>query len=117
VLERGMAGFDRGRNLDKIGMHAQDTAELFFSDAEVPAANLLGDEGMGFIYLMKNLAQERLSLAVQAVSVAEAALRWTLDYPKSPTRFGKPLAQFQNSKFLLAELHTETQAARVYVDR
>ena len=112
-----MKGFDRGRNLDKLGMHAQDTAELFFSDVEVPADNLLGDEGMGFIYLMKNLAQERLSLAVQAVSVAEAAMRWTLEYTTSRKAFGQPIAQFQNSKFLLAELHTETQAARVYVDR
>ena len=117
VLERGMDGFERGRNLDKLGMHAQDTAELFFSDVEVPAANLLGDEGMGFVYLMKNLAQERLSLAVQAVAVAQAAIRWTLDYTKNRKAFGQPIAQFQNSKFLLAELHTETQAAQVYVDR
>jgi alkylation response protein AidB-like acyl-CoA dehydrogenase len=117
VLERGMPGFERGRNLDKLGMHAQDTAELFFSDVEVPTSNLLGDEGMGFIYLMKNLAQERLSLAVQAVAVANAALEWTLDYTKSRKAFGQPIASFQNSKFLLAELHTETQAAQVYVDR
>ena len=117
VLERGMNGFERGRNLDKLGMHAQDTAELFFSDVEVPAANLLGDEGMGFIYLMTNLAQERLSLAVQAVAVANAAIEWTLDYTKSRKAFGQTIASFQNSKFLLAELHTETQAAQVYVDR
>ena len=117
VLERGMKGFDRGRNLDKLGMHAQDTAELFFGDVEVPAANLLGEEGMGFVYLMQNLAQERLSLAVQAVAVAQAALRWTLDYTKGRKAFGQTIASFQNSKFLLAELHTETQAAQVYVDR
>ncbi|MBI5089381.1 MAG: acyl-CoA dehydrogenase family protein [Actinobacteria bacterium] len=117
VLERGMAGFDRGRNLDKLGQHAQDTAELFFSDVEVPVDNLLGEEGMGFVYLMQNLAQERLSLAVGAVAGAQAALRWTIDYAKQRTAFGQPIAQFQNTKFVLAELHTETQAAQVYLDR
>jgi alkylation response protein AidB-like acyl-CoA dehydrogenase len=117
VIERGMPGFERGRNLEKVGMHAQDTAELFFTDVEVPVANLLGQEGMGFGYLMQNLAQERLSLAVQAVAVAQAAVRWTLDYTKERIAFGQPIAQFQNSKFVLAELHTETQAAQVYVDR
>jgi alkylation response protein AidB-like acyl-CoA dehydrogenase len=117
ILERGMKGFERGRNLDKLGMHAQDTAELFFSDVEVPVDNLLGEEGMGFVYLMRNLAQERLSLAVQAVAVSQAALRWTLDYTKSRKAFGQTIASFQNSKFLLAELHTEIQAQQVYVDR
>jgi len=117
VLERGMSGFERGRNLDKMGMHAQDTAELSFSDVEVPATNLLGEEGMGFVYLMQNLAQERLSLAVEAVAVAQAAIRWTLDYTKERRAFGQPVAHFQHSKFLLAELHTQTQAAQVYVDR
>jgi alkylation response protein AidB-like acyl-CoA dehydrogenase len=117
VLERGMAGFERGRNLDKMGMHAQDTAELSFADVEVPVANLLGEEGMGFVYLMQNLAQERLSLAVEAVAVAQAAIRWTLEYTKERRAFGQPVAHFQHSKFLLAELHTQTQAAQVYVDR
>lgn len=117
VVERGMPGFERGRNLDKMGMHAQDTAELFFTDVEVPAANLLGEEGMGFVYLMQNLAQERLSLAVEAVAVAQAAVRWTLDYTTQRKAFGQSIAHFQNSKFVLAELHTETQAAQVYVDR
>ncbi len=117
ILERGMPGFERGRNLDKIGMHAQDTAELFFSDVEVPAANLLGEEGKGFFYLMTNLAQERLGIAVGAVAVAKAAIEWTIDYTKNRIAFGQPVAQFQHSKFLLAELHTETQAAQVYVDR
>jgi len=117
VLERGMPGFERGRNLDKMGMHAQDTAELFFTDVEVPAANLLGDEGKGFYYLMQNLAQERLGIAVGAVAVAAAAIRWTLEYTTERTAFGKPVASFQHSKFLLAELHTETQVAQVYVDR
>jgi alkylation response protein AidB-like acyl-CoA dehydrogenase len=117
VIERGMAGFERGRNLDKVGMHAQDTAELFFNDVEVPVSNLLGEEGMGFVYLMQNLAQERLSLAVEAVAVSQAAIRWTLDYTKERKAFGQPIAQFQNSKFVLAELHTETQSAQVYIDR
>ena len=117
LIERGMPGFERGRNLDKMGMHAQDTAELFFSDVEVPAANLLGEEGKGFYYLMGNLAQERLGIAVGAVAVAQAAIRWTIEYARERTAFGVPIASFQNSKFVLAELHTETQAAQVYVDR
>jgi len=117
VLERGMPGFDRGRNLDKLGMHAQDTAELFFTDVEVPVGNLLGEEGKGFYYLMHNLAQERLGIAVGAVAVAQAAIRWTLEYTTGRTAFGKPVSSFQHSKFLLAELHTETQVAQVYVDR
>jgi alkylation response protein AidB-like acyl-CoA dehydrogenase len=117
LLERGMPGFERGRNLDKMGMHAQDTAELAFTDVEVPAANLLGEEGKGFYYLMGNLAQERLGIAVGAVGVAQAAIRWTLEYTRERRAFGQPIATFQNSKFVLAELHTETQAAQVYVDR
>jgi alkylation response protein AidB-like acyl-CoA dehydrogenase len=117
LLERGMAGFERGRNLDKMGMHAQDTAELSFTEVEVPAANLLGEEGQGFYMLMQNLAQERLGIAVGAVAVAQAAIRWTLEYTRERTAFGVPVASFQNSKFVLAELHTETQAAQVYVDR
>ena len=117
ILERDMPGFERGRNLDKMGMHAQDTAELYFTDVEVPEANLLGEEGKGFYYLMHNLAQERLGIAVGAVAVAAAAIRWTLEYTGSRTAFGKSVASFQNSKFLLAELHTETQVAQVYVDR
>ena len=117
VLERGMNGFERGRNLNKLGMHAQDTAELSFNDVEVPAENLLGEEGMGFIYLMQNLAQERLGMAVGGVKVAEAALRWTLEYTKERKAFGQSIASFQNSKFVLAELATEVQVAQVYVDR
>jgi alkylation response protein AidB-like acyl-CoA dehydrogenase len=117
LLERGMAGFERGRNLDKMGMHAQDTAELYFSDVEVPVANLLGDEGRGFYYLMSNLAQERLGIALGAVAVAQAAIRWTLEYTRERRAFGVPISSFQNSKFVLAELHTETQAAQVYIDR
>jgi alkylation response protein AidB-like acyl-CoA dehydrogenase len=117
LLERGQAGLERGRNLDKMGMHAQDTAELFFNDVEVPVSNLLGSEGHGFYYLMHNLAQERLGIAVGAVAVAQAAIDWTIAYTTERTAFGVPVASFQNSKFVLAELHTETQAAQVYVDR
>ena len=117
IVERGMEGFERGRNLDKLGMHAQDTAELFFNDVEVPAENLLGEEGMGFVYLMTNLAQERLGIAVGAIAVADAAVKWTLDYTKERKAFGQSISQFQNSKFLLAELATEVQIAQVYVDR
>ena len=117
LVERGMKGFERGRNLSKLGMHAQDTAELFFSDVEVPGENVLGEEGNGFVYLMTNLAQERLGIAVGAVAVADAALHWTLDYTKERKAFGQSISQFQNSKFLLAELATEVQIAQVYVDR
>ena len=117
ALERGMPGFERGRNLDKMGMHAQDTAELFFTDVEVPVANLLGEEGKGFYALMQNLAQERLGIAVGGVAVAKAAIDWTVEYTKERTAFGQSIAHFQNSKFVLAELHTEVQAAQVYIDR
>ena len=117
VLERGMKGFERGRNLNKLGMHAQDTAELSFVDVEVPAENMLGVEGQGFVYLMQNLAQERLGMAVGGVKVASAALNWTLDYTRERKAFGQSISNFQNSKFVLAELATEVQIAQVYVDR
>lgn len=117
VVERDTKGFDRGRNLDKIGLHSQDTAELFFQDARVPAANLLGDENKGFYYLMDGLAQERLSIAVAAVAQAEAALDETLTYVKERKAFGQPIGSFQNSRFQLASLRTEIDIARVYVDR
>ncbi len=117
VVERGMKGFERGRNLDKLGMHAQDTAEMFFTDVEVPSANLLGEEGKGFYYLMLNLAQERLGMAVGAVAVCQAALDQTLAYTKDRKAFGRSVGQFQHNKFLLAELSTEVQIAQVYVDR
>ena len=116
VVERGMPGFERGRNLDKIGMHAQDTAELSFTDVFVPRANLLGEEGKGLTYLMYNLAQERLTIANQAVSGAEGALAATLDYVKERTAFGKPIGEFQHNAFLLAELATEVKVARVFTD-
>lgn len=117
VLERGMEGFERGRNLAKVGMHAQDTAELFFNDVRVPAANLLGEEGRGFLYLVSNLARERLSIAVSAVSAAEAALGWTLEYGRERSAFGKPVNSFQASRFALAEMKTEVELGTVFVDR
>ncbi len=117
VLERGMDGFERGRNLEKVGQHAQDTAELSFDDVHVPAANLLGEEGQGFIYLVSNLPQERLSIAASAVAATEAMLDWTLDYVRERTAFGQTIGSFQNSRFELAELHGEIQIARIFIDR
>jgi alkylation response protein AidB-like acyl-CoA dehydrogenase len=117
VVERGMAGFERGRNLEKVGMHSQDTAELFFNDVRVPVANLLGDEGKGFNYLTANLAQERLSIAVSGVASARAALDWTVAYVKERTAFGQPIGSFQNSKFTLAEVKTGVDVAQAYVDQ
>ena len=117
VIERGMDGFERGRNLEKVGMHSQDTAELFFNEVPVPAENLLGDEGQGFAYLISNLAQERLSIAIGAVAAAQVALEWTLEYVKERTAFGRPVGSFQNSRFKLAEMKTEVDIAQVYIDR
>jgi alkylation response protein AidB-like acyl-CoA dehydrogenase len=117
VVERGMDGFERGRNLEKLGQHAQDTAELSFTDVRVPVENLLGAEGEGFRYLVSNLPQERLTIAAAAVAAAEAALGWTLEYVRERKAFGQTIGSFQNTRFTLAELHGETQIARVYVDR
>lgn len=117
VVERDMPGFERGRNLDKIGMKAQDTAELSFTDVRVPAANLLGEEGMGFIYLMQNLPQERLSIAVVAAAAMESALDMTIQYCRDRKAFGKSIGKFQNTRFVLAELATETTATRIMVDK
>jgi alkylation response protein AidB-like acyl-CoA dehydrogenase len=117
VIERGMDGFGRGRNLQKIGQHAQDTAELVFDDVIVPARNLLGEEGQGFGYLVSNLPQERLSIAASAVAACEAALGWTLDYVRERHAFAQPIGSFQNSRFILAELRTEIEIARVFIDR
>jgi alkylation response protein AidB-like acyl-CoA dehydrogenase len=117
VLERGMPGFERGRNLDKIGLHAQDTAELFFNDVAVPVANLLGVEGEGFLELVSNLPQERLSIAATAVAAARAAFDWTLEYVKERTAFGQPVGTFQNSRFVLAECATEIELAQTFIDR
>jgi alkylation response protein AidB-like acyl-CoA dehydrogenase len=117
VIERGMAGFERGRNLEKVGLHSQDTAELFFTDVAVPVTNLLGTEGAGFVHLVQNLPQERLSIAAAGVAAAEAAFGWTLDYVKERQAFGQPVGSFQNSRFRLAEMRTEIDLGRVYVDR
>jgi alkylation response protein AidB-like acyl-CoA dehydrogenase len=117
VIEDGIEGFTRGRNLDKIGLHAQDTAELFFDDARVPVSNRLGEEGMGFAYLMENLPQERLGLATASVAHAETAFGWTLEYVKERQAFGQPIGSFQTVKHLMAELRTELDIAQSYVDR
>jgi alkylation response protein AidB-like acyl-CoA dehydrogenase len=117
VVERGMSGFERGRNLDKVGLHSQDTAELFFHDVQVPVANRLGDEGEGFRYLVSNLAQERLSIAVTGVAAARQAVAWTLEYVKERKAFGQPIGTFQNTKFVLAELQTEVEVAQAYIDQ
>jgi alkylation response protein AidB-like acyl-CoA dehydrogenase len=117
VLERGMDGFARGRNLEKIGQHAQDTAELSFTELHVPVGNLLGEEGEGFRYLVSNLPQERLSIAASAVAAAEAALEWTLEYVRERHAFGQPVGSFQSSRFTLAEIRTETEIARTHIDR
>jgi alkylation response protein AidB-like acyl-CoA dehydrogenase len=117
VVERGMEGFERGRNLDKIGMHAQDTAELFFTDVRVPVANRLGDEGAGFGYLVTNLPQERLSIAATGVAAARAAFDQTLAYVKERHAFGQPVGSFQNSRFRMAEMATEIEIAQTFVDR
>ncbi len=117
VVERGMPGFERGRNLDKLGQHAQDTAELSFADVLVPTDNLLGTEGGGFGHLVDNLPQERLSIAASGVAAAEAALEWTLAYVKERQAFGQPIGSFQNTRFVLAELRTEIELGRTFVDR
>jgi alkylation response protein AidB-like acyl-CoA dehydrogenase len=116
-VERGMKGFSRGRNLDKVGLHAQDTAELSFDEVRVPAENVLGEVGRGFAPLMANLPMERLSIAVSAVAGARTVLDATLEYVKTRTAFGRPIGTFQNSRFVLAELATELDIAQVYVDQ
>jgi alkylation response protein AidB-like acyl-CoA dehydrogenase len=117
VVERGMEGFSRGRKLEKMGLHAQDTAELIFEDVRVPADNLLGEEGQGFVYLMQALPQERLSIAVGAVAGARAALDMTVEYCKQREAFGRPIGSFQNSRFVLAEMHTKITIGQAFVDR
>jgi alkylation response protein AidB-like acyl-CoA dehydrogenase len=117
VVERGMAGFERGRNLDKIGMHAQDTAELFFDDVRVPVTNRLGEEGAGFLQLVSNLPQERLSIAVTGVAAARAAFERTLAYGKEREAFGQPIASFQHNRFVLAEMATEIEIGQSFIDR
>ncbi len=115
VVERGMEGFQRGRNLDKIGQKSADTAELFFADVRVPAANVLGTEGKAMEYLAFNLAQERLSIGIFGVAAAKAALDWTVEYVKERTAFGTTIASFQNTKFVLAEVATEVAVAQPFI--
>jgi len=117
AVERGMAGFERGRRLEKVGMKAQDTAELFFDEVRVPARNLLGTQGGGFVHLMERLPQERLSIAVGAVAGAETVFALTLQHCKERTAFGQPIGSFQANRFTLAEMATELEIARTYVDR
>jgi alkylation response protein AidB-like acyl-CoA dehydrogenase len=116
VVEREMSGFERGRNLDKVGQHAQDTAELFFDNVVVPKQNLLGEEGAGFVYLMQNLPQERLSIAMTAAAACEWILELCLGYAKEREAFGRPIGKFQHNRFLIAEMATEARVARVFID-
>jgi len=116
LVESDRPGFARGRNLEKIGLHAQDTSELFFDEMRVPASNLLGEEGKGFAYLMAQLPQERLLVAIGAVAAAEAAVEWTLDYVQERKAFGAPLAEKQHVRFALTEAHTDVTLGRVFLD-
>jgi len=117
VVDTSMKGFTKGKRLKKMGLKGQDTAELFFDNVEVPAENLLGEAGNGFVYLMQELPWERMQIAIGAVSKTEAAIEWTKDYVRERKAFGKPVAGFQNTRFKLAECTTETQVARVFVDK
>jgi len=120
LVERGMAGFEKGQRLKKAGMKAQDTSELFFNDVQVPADNLLGGAALqnkGFICLMEQLPWERLQIAITAVAAAQAAIDWTVDYVKQRKVFGQSVAAFQNTRYTLAELQTQVQVARVFVDK
>lgn len=117
VVETDRPGYLRGRNLDKVGMAAQDTSEMFFDEVRVPVSNLLGAEGTGFFQLVANLPQERLSIAVGAMAAAEAAFGWTLAYAKDRQAFGRPIGGFQHNRFVLAEMRTELDLGWVFVDR
>jgi acyl-CoA dehydrogenase len=117
VVEAARDGFERGRNLKKVGLKAQDTSELFLADVRIPASNMIGDEGVGFAYLMQQLPRERLIIAISSVAVAVVALQWTVDYVKQRTAFGRPIATFQNTRFKLAEMATDIQVERVFIDR
>jgi acyl-CoA dehydrogenase len=117
VVDTSMKGFTKGKRLKKMGLKGQDTAELFFDNVEVPAENLIGQENNGFVYLMQELPWERMQIAIAAAAKTEAAVRWTIDYVRERKAFGKPVASFQTTRFKLAELATETQAGRLFVDR
>ncbi len=117
LVDGGLPGFSKGRNLEKLGMHAQDTSELFFQDVELPGDARLGAEGEGFKLLMQELAWERLQIAISGIAAAEAALRWTVDYVRERKAFGRTVFDFQTTKHKLAELKTEIQIGRTFVDR
>jgi alkylation response protein AidB-like acyl-CoA dehydrogenase len=117
VVERGMEGFTRGRKLDKMGLHAADTAELNFENVRVPGANLLGKEGQGFYHLMQNLPSERLSIAIAAIAGARSTFGETLQYVKDRKAFGQPIGSFQHNRFVMAELDTELEIGEQYIDR
>jgi len=117
LMEGDRAGFERGRNLEKVGYKAQDTSELFFNDVRVPYSNILGEEGKGFYQLMQQLAQERLVIAIRSVAVIEAALEWTIAYTTERKAFGRSIADFQNTKFKLAEVKAQAVMLRYFVDR
>ncbi|MFB7405871.1 MULTISPECIES: acyl-CoA dehydrogenase family protein [unclassified Streptomyces] len=117
VVERGAEGFERGRNLDKIGQKSQDTAELFFHDVRVPKENLLGELNGAFVHLMTNLAQERMAIAVAGIAAAEHLLEITTTYVKEREAFGRPLSRLQHIRFEIAEMATECAVTRTFVDR
>ncbi|MET0786759.1 MAG: acyl-CoA dehydrogenase family protein [Paenisporosarcina sp.] len=116
VIEEGMPGFTRGRKLNKVGMHAQDTAELYFEDCRVPVENLLGEEGQGFTYLMEKLQQERLMVAISAQTASEDMVEMTLNYVKSRKAFGKTIGSFQNTQFKLVEMATEVELGHSFLE-
>src|SRR5262249_46857678 len=116
LVETDRPGFKRGRNLKKIGQNAQDTAELFFEQGRVPPSHRLGEEGRGFCYLRIQLRRERLLVAIGSVAIMEAALAWTIDYTRDRRAFGKAIAEFQNTRFKLAEVKTEVTVARVFLN-
>jgi alkylation response protein AidB-like acyl-CoA dehydrogenase len=117
VVERDMEGFSRGRKLEKMGLHAQDTSELHFENVRVPSTNVLGQEGRGFYHLMQNLPSERLSIAISAIAGARETWRQTVQYAKDRMAFGQPIGSFQHNRFLLAEMDTELDVSEQYIDR
>jgi acyl-CoA dehydrogenase len=117
IVERDTPGFSRGRKLNKVGLHCQDTAELIFEDCKVPKENLIGAEGKGFLYMMDKLQQERLLVAIAAQTAAEVMLKGAIDYVKSREAFGKPVSQFQNTQFKIAEMATDVEMGRAFLDQ
>ncbi|MGX6444817.1 acyl-CoA dehydrogenase family protein [Neobacillus sp. K501] len=117
IVERDTPGFSRGRKLNKVGLHCQDTAELIFEDCRVPKENLIGEEGRGFLYMMDKLQQERLVVAIAAQTAAEVMVDLTIDYVKSREAFGKSISQFQNTQFKIAEMKTDVEMGRAFLDQ